>query len=83
MGPIADRLPAICSEASISRFLRARNWNTKKAGKMLKETIKWRLEFKPEKIRWVSNVHASFKDLNRLFLKALMHKLFLKKKNPN
>ncbi|CAN6719821.1 unnamed protein product [Malus baccata var. baccata] len=52
MGPIADRLPAICSEASISRYLRARNWNTKKAGKMLKETIKWRLEFKPEKIRW-------------------------------
>ncbi|XP_068340475.1 uncharacterized protein [Pyrus communis] len=55
MGPIADRLPAICSEDSISRYLRARNWNTKKAGKMLKETIKWRSEFKPEKIQWVSN----------------------------
>lgn len=54
IGPIADKLPAICSEESIARYLRARNWNTKKAGKMLKETIKWRMEYKPEKIRWVS-----------------------------
>ncbi|PQM43051.1 random slug protein 5-like isoform X1 [Prunus yedoensis var. nudiflora] len=52
IGPIADKLPAICSEESIARYLRARNWNTKKAGKMLKETIKWRMEYKPEKIRW-------------------------------
>lgn len=53
LGPIADKLPALCSDASLSRYLRARNWNSKKAAKMLKETLKWRLEFKPEKIRWV------------------------------
>ncbi|KAG8647976.1 phosphatidylinositol transfer protein 3 isoform X2 [Manihot esculenta] len=52
LGPIADKLPALCSDASLSRYLRARNWNSKKAAKMLKETLKWRLEFKPEKIRW-------------------------------
>lgn len=53
IGPIANKLPALCSEAEISRYLRARNWNTKKAGKMLKDSIKWRMEYKPEKIRWV------------------------------
>ncbi|KAL4324680.1 hypothetical protein GQ457_11G014680 [Hibiscus cannabinus] len=53
IGPVADKLPVLCSEASILRFLRARNWNTKKASKMLKETLKWRLQHKPEAIRWV------------------------------
>ncbi|GAV57485.1 CRAL_TRIO domain-containing protein/CRAL_TRIO_N domain-containing protein [Cephalotus follicularis] len=52
IGPIADKLPVLCSDASMTRYLRARNWNTKKAAKMLKETLKWRLEYKPEKIRW-------------------------------
>ncbi|GMJ11296.1 hypothetical protein like AT4G08690 [Hibiscus trionum] len=44
--------PFLCSEASILRFLKARNWNTKKASKMLKETLKWSLQYKPEAIRW-------------------------------
>ncbi|KAA0041850.1 hypothetical protein IC582_019720 [Cucumis melo] len=52
MGPIAHKLPVLCSDASILRYLKARNWNTKKANKMLKETLKWRLEYKPEKISW-------------------------------
>ncbi|KAK8520085.1 hypothetical protein V6N12_004047 [Hibiscus sabdariffa] len=52
IGPVADKLPVLCSEASILRFLRARNWNTKKASKMLKETLKWRLQHKPEAIQW-------------------------------
>ncbi|KAJ8763133.1 hypothetical protein K2173_025518 [Erythroxylum novogranatense] len=52
IGPVAEKFPVLCSDASISRYLRARNWNTKKAVKMLKETLKWRLQFKPEKIRW-------------------------------
>ncbi|XP_065854458.1 SEC14 cytosolic factor-like isoform X2 [Euphorbia lathyris] len=52
IGPIAAKHPGLCSDASISRYLRARNWNTKKAAKMLKDTMKWRLEFKPERIRW-------------------------------
>ncbi|XP_073152266.1 uncharacterized protein [Henckelia pumila] len=52
LGPIASKIPMQCSDASILRFLEARNWNTKKASKMLKETLKWRLEYKPEKIKW-------------------------------
>ncbi|KZV41705.1 random slug protein 5-like [Dorcoceras hygrometricum] len=41
-----------CSDECISRYLRARNWNVKKAVKMLKTSLKWRSEFKPEEIRW-------------------------------
>ncbi|KAI0499160.1 hypothetical protein KFK09_020062 [Dendrobium nobile] len=50
--PVPDKLLLYCSDASIARYLRARNWNVKKAVKMLKETLKWRLEYKPEDIRW-------------------------------
>ncbi|XP_027350260.1 phosphatidylinositol transfer protein 3-like isoform X1 [Abrus precatorius] len=52
IGPIADKFSALCSDASVLRYLRARNYNSKKAAKMLKGTMKWKLEFKPEKIRW-------------------------------
>ncbi|KAA8516297.1 hypothetical protein F0562_016590 [Nyssa sinensis] len=52
IGPLADKFPTLFSDASILRYLRARNWNTKKASKMLKETLKWRMEYKPETIRW-------------------------------
>lgn len=53
MGPLPDKLSMYCSDVSISRYLRARNWNVKKATKMLKDSLKWRLEYKPEEIRWV------------------------------
>ncbi|XP_068660511.1 uncharacterized protein [Aristolochia californica] len=52
LGSLSEELPSFCSDASISRFLRARNWNTKKASKMFKETLKWRLEYKPDQIHW-------------------------------
>ncbi|XP_009630241.1 uncharacterized protein LOC107822907 [Nicotiana tabacum] len=52
IGPAVDKFPAMCSDASVLRFLRARNWHTKRAAKMLKETLIWRLEYKPEMIRW-------------------------------
>ncbi|KAL8167085.1 hypothetical protein V2J09_008584 [Rumex salicifolius] len=52
IGPLSEKLSIYCSDASIARYLRARNWHVKKAAKMLKETIKWRLEYKPEEIRW-------------------------------
>ncbi|XAR48342.1 hypothetical protein NMG60_11031133 [Bertholletia excelsa] len=51
-GPITSKFPMLFSDASISRYLRARNWHTKKASKLLKETLRWRLEYKPEKIQW-------------------------------
>ncbi|KAL2468003.1 Sec14p-like phosphatidylinositol transfer family protein [Forsythia ovata] len=52
IGPQSGKLALYCSDASISRYLRARNWNVNKAVKMLKATLKWRMEYKPEEIRW-------------------------------
>ncbi|XP_039033216.1 phosphatidylinositol transfer protein 3-like isoform X1 [Hibiscus syriacus] len=52
IGPLPEKLAIYCSDAAIARYLRARNWNVKKASKMLKETLKWRAEYKPEEIRW-------------------------------
>ncbi|CAM9001505.1 unnamed protein product [Rhodiola kirilowii] len=53
LGNVPEKLSTFCSDGTISRYLRARNWNIKKATSMLKDTIKWRLEYKPEEIRWV------------------------------
>jgi len=52
LGPLPEKLSIYCSDASIARYLRARNWNVKKATKMIKETLRWRSEYKPEEIRW-------------------------------
>ncbi|XP_044511265.1 phosphatidylinositol transfer protein 3-like [Mangifera indica] len=52
LGPLSTRSSIYCSDAAVSRYLTARNWNVKKATKMLKETLKWRAEYKPEEIRW-------------------------------
>ncbi|XP_058096736.1 uncharacterized protein LOC131242236 isoform X2 [Magnolia sinica] len=59
LGELPDKLAIYCSDASISRYLRARNWNVKKATKMLKETLKWRFEYKPEEIRWDEVAHEA------------------------
>lgn len=52
IGPLSGKLALYCSDASISRYLAAQSWNVKKAAKMLKASLKWRLDFKPEEIRW-------------------------------
>ncbi|KAF8024895.1 hypothetical protein BT93_F1903 [Corymbia citriodora subsp. variegata] len=49
---LPEKLSIYCSDASLARHLRARNWNVKKATKMLKDTLKWRSGYKPEEIRW-------------------------------
>lgn len=49
-----DEFSRFCSDESISRYLRARNWNVKKAVKMLESSLIWRMNYKPEEIRWVS-----------------------------
>ncbi|KAL8095130.1 hypothetical protein AgCh_036547 [Apium graveolens] len=59
IGPAADKYPTLFSDASILRFLRARNWNTRKATKMMKDAFKWQLDFKPEKIRWEDIAHEA------------------------
>ncbi|URE22304.1 CRAL TRIO domain containing protein [Musa troglodytarum] len=56
---MVNMLPNLCSDASVSRYLRARNWNVEKASKMLKESLKWRLEYKPETIRWDDVAHEA------------------------
>jgi hypothetical protein len=49
----SEAIKGFLSDDSLSRFLRARNWNVPKASKMLKAAVKWRLVFKPETICWV------------------------------
>ncbi|PVH62592.1 hypothetical protein PAHAL_3G331800 [Panicum hallii] len=45
-------MPKFLSDATIRRFLRARNWSTVQAAKSLKEAASWRRQYKPEKICW-------------------------------
>ncbi|EPS66064.1 hypothetical protein M569_08709, partial [Genlisea aurea] len=52
LGIVADKFPSHCSDAAILRFLRARNWSAKKAARMFKENLKWRIAYKPDKIQW-------------------------------
>ncbi|XP_062221983.1 uncharacterized protein LOC133921213 [Phragmites australis] len=52
IGQLSGKLALYCSDASIARYLIARNWDVKKATKMLKKTLKWRSEYKPDEIRW-------------------------------
>ncbi|CAJ1971787.1 unnamed protein product [Sphenostylis stenocarpa] len=59
IGPQSGKASIFCSDACISRYLRARNWNVKKAAKMLKLTLKWREENKPEEIRWEDVAHEA------------------------
>lgn len=54
IGPAANKFHNQFSDASVLRYLRARNHNTRRAAKMMKETLKWRQKYKPEMIRWVT-----------------------------
>ncbi|XP_019058696.1 PREDICTED: random slug protein 5 [Tarenaya hassleriana] len=57
MGPLSGRSLKFCSDATLRRYLEARNWNVDKAKKMLEETLKWRATYKPEYIRWHEVAH--------------------------
>lgn len=52
LGPLSGPTELFCTDACLYRYLRANNWSHKKARKMLKETIKWREQYKPEQIKW-------------------------------
>lgn len=52
IGPLSGRSLQYCTDACLRRYLEARNWNVDKSKKMLEETLKWRLTYKPEEIRW-------------------------------
>lgn len=49
---LGDEYTRFCSDQSISRYLRARSWNTIKAEKMLEASLIWRMNYKPTEIRW-------------------------------
>jgi len=53
-GPLSARGEKYCSEAWLIRYLEARNWNVTKSKKMLEESLKWRVAYRPEDIRWVN-----------------------------
>ncbi|GLT39130.1 hypothetical protein SLA2020_133370 [Shorea laevis] len=57
LGPLSGRSLKYCSDACLRRYLEARNWNVDKAKKLLEETLKWRLTYKPEEIRWHEVAH--------------------------
>ncbi|ONK60745.1 uncharacterized protein A4U43_C08F22110 [Asparagus officinalis] len=59
LGPLPDKFSRYCSDACIRRYLTARSWNVRRATKMLKGTLKWRLENKPEEIRWEDIAHEA------------------------
>jgi hypothetical protein len=56
LGELTEEMPSFLSDTTISRFLRARNWSTEQATKGLKETVKWRREYRPDAISWVSKI---------------------------
>uniref|UniRef100_A0A0D9WE41 CRAL-TRIO domain-containing protein n=1 Tax=Leersia perrieri TaxID=77586 RepID=A0A0D9WE41_9ORYZ len=45
-------MPSFLLDTTIRRFLQARNWSIEHATKSLKETVKWRRQYRPEKICW-------------------------------
>jgi hypothetical protein len=56
LGDLPAEMPGFLSDATIRRFLHARNWSTAQATKTLKEAVKWRRQYKPEKLRWVTSL---------------------------
>jgi hypothetical protein len=53
LGPLTGRAEIYATDACLKRYLRARNWNVKKSEQMLRSTLRWRSDFKPEEIQWV------------------------------
>ncbi|KAF7093514.1 hypothetical protein CFC21_095928 [Triticum aestivum] len=52
LGSLTEEMPSFMSDATIRRFLRARNWSMEQATKGLKETVKWRRDYRPDAISW-------------------------------
>jgi hypothetical protein len=56
LGPLSGRASQFVTDDCLRRYLRARSWSVKKAEKMLRESLAWRETYKPEEIRWVSQL---------------------------
>ncbi|CAN8328102.1 unnamed protein product [Cochlearia groenlandica] len=57
IGPLSGHSLAFCSDATLRRYLDARNWNVEKAKQMIDETLKWRSTYKPHEILWSDVAH--------------------------
>jgi hypothetical protein len=53
LGDLCTEMPSFLTDGTIHRFLRSKSWRTEQATKALKETVKWRRQFKPDQICWV------------------------------
>jgi hypothetical protein len=53
LGDLRAEMPVFLTDGTIRRFLRSKNWSTEQAIKALRETAKWRRQFKPDEIFWV------------------------------
>lgn len=89
LGPLTEKSSEYCSDDAITRYLAARNGHVKKATKMLKETLKWRTQYRPEEIRWVCILEFITIILwtMKLFLKCFLNmwnyrKIFHEKPRP-
>jgi hypothetical protein len=51
-GTLTPRQKSWCDDACIRRYLKARDWDLKAAEKMVRETIRWRQEHRPEAITY-------------------------------
>ncbi|CAN6338104.1 unnamed protein product [Urochloa humidicola] len=52
LGDLPTEMPDFHSDATTRRFLLVGNWSTVQAAKSLKEAVRWRRQYEPEKIRW-------------------------------
>lgn len=59
LGLLEGREAIFVSESCLHQYLRARNGDVKKAERMLRNTLKWRAEYKPEEIKWAEVAHES------------------------
>lgn len=58
LGPLTGKAEQYANDACLKRYLRARNWNLKKAEKMMRDSLAWRENYKPEEIRWVRSLNS-------------------------
>ncbi|RLN30013.1 hypothetical protein C2845_PM05G22010 [Panicum miliaceum] len=73
LGNLPMEMPKFLSDATIRRFLRARNWSTVQAAKSLKEAASWRRQYKPEKICW-ENIADSENEARRAYIPDYLDK---------
>ncbi|NP_001141276.1 uncharacterized LOC100273365 [Zea mays] len=45
-------MPGFLTDSTVRRFLHARSWSAAQATKAVKETVKWRRQYRPDEIRW-------------------------------